>query len=224
MDRRSRVRLWPGLLLWLALALCLMPGPGHAAGEMNRAQALRALTQDPPERRLAAVDRLAEVGTMADAPRVAERLRDADPTVREHAGAALWRIWSRSGDRAIDRLMAQGIEQMGSGELEAAEATFTRIVQRRPAFAEGWNKRATVRFMLGQDEASLKDCAEVLKRNPLHFGALAGMTQLHARMGEPVLALRAYERALQVNPNLKDAPEVLQLLEEAVRQQGVNRT
>ena len=62
--------------------------------------------------------------------------------------------------------MAQGIEQMGSGDLEAAEATFTRIVQRRAAFAEGWNKRATVRFMLGQDEASLKDCAEVLKRNP----------------------------------------------------------
>ena len=50
------------------------------------------------------------------------------------------------------------------------------------------------------------------------------MTQIHARMGEPVLALRAYERALQVNPNLKDAPEVLQLLEEAVRQQGVSRT
>jgi tetratricopeptide (TPR) repeat protein len=222
MNLRPFVRQWPCLLL--ALAAWLAPGFSHAAGPMSRAQALHALAQEQPAGRLAAVDRLAAIGTMADAPRVAERLRDADPDVRERAGAALWSIWSRSGDRAIDRLLAKGIEQMGNGDLEAADATFTQVVQRRPAFAEGWNKRATVRFMLGQDTASLKDCDEVLKRNPLHFGALSGMTQIHARMGEPVLALRAYERALQVNPNLKDAPEVLQLLEEAVRQQGVNRT
>jgi hypothetical protein len=72
--------------------------------------------------------------------------------------SALWLIWSRSGDRAVDRLLARGVEQMGAGELRRRAGHLHRVVQRRPAFAEGWNKRATVRFMLGEDEASLKDC------------------------------------------------------------------
>lgn len=128
------------------------------------------------------------------------------------------------GDRAIDRLFARGVEQMGEGELDAALATFTRVVQRRPAFAEGWNKRATVRFMRGEDAASLKDCEETLKRNPMHFGTLSGMAHIHLRRGDVELALAAWLRALAINPNLEDGAEMLELLEEAVRLRGIGRT
>ena len=208
----------------LPLALCLCLSIAAAEPAMGRAQALRTLTHQHAPERAAAVARLADVGTMADAARVAERLRDEDEGVRDLAGTALWLIWSRSGDRAVDRLLARGVEQMSQGELPAAHVTFTRVVQRKPAFAEGWNKRATVRFMLGQDEASLKDCDEVLKRNPLHFGALSGMAQIHLRRGDPERALQAYERALQANPNLVGGPQMLEMLEEAVRRQGGGRT
>ena len=78
--------------------------------------------------------------------------------------------------------------------------------------------------MLGDDEASLHDCRETLKRNPLHFGALSGMAHIHLRRGDAELALQAYTRALQANPNLEDGPEMLELLEDAVRRHGGQRT
>lgn len=220
------LRRWPALLILLLLAVLLAAGPGavQAAPPISRAQALRLLSHPQAPERAAGVARLADVGTMPDAARVAERLRDEDEGVRELAGSALWLIWSRSGDKTVDRLLARGMAQMSQGELPAADATFTRVVRRLPAFAEGWNKRATVRFLMGRDEASLKDCDEVLKRNPLHFGALSGMAQIHLRRGDPERALQAYERALQANPNLEGGPQMLEALEEAVRRLAASRT
>ena len=211
------------LRLLLALALSAGVAGASAAPPISRAQALRLLAHAQAPERAAGVARLADVGNMADATRVAERLRDEDEGVRELASSALWLIWSRSGDKAVDRLLARGVEQMSAGELPAADATFSRVVRLKPAFAEGWNKRATVRYLMGQDEASLKDCDEVLRRNPLHFGALSGMAQIHLRRGDPERALRTYERALQANPNLDGGMQMLELLEEAVRKQGANR-
>jgi tetratricopeptide (TPR) repeat protein len=218
MARQAFVR------LLLALALSAGVADVSAAPPISRARALLLLAHAQAPERAAGVARLADVGTMADAARVAERLRDEDEGVRALSSSALWLIWSRSGDKAVDRLLARGVEQMSAGQLPAADATFTRVVQRKPGFAEGWNKRATVRFLMGQDDASLKDCDEVLKRNPLHFGALSGMAQIHFRRGDPELALRAYERALQVNPNLDGGMQMLEFLEEAVRKKGAGRT
>ena len=191
---------------------------------MNRQQALHALAHELVAERAAAVVTLAEHGRMEDAPRVAERLRDVDAQVRQLAGQALWAIWSRSGDAAIDQLLARGVAEMGSGQLERAVATFGQVVKRKPAFAEGWNKRATALFLLGRDAESLRDCEEVLARNPLHFGALSGMTQIHLRRGDAERALQAYERALQANPNLEGGPVMLKLLQEAVARRAGNRT
>lgn len=205
--------------LLLSLGLVLAASAAQGAPPASRQLALRALSHAQVLERAAAVARLAEIGTMGDAVRVAERLRDEDEGVRNLAGVALWAIWSRSGDPVTDRLMARGIEQMVEGDLLTAHATFSRVVQRRPGFAEGWNKRATVRYLLGEHAASLKDCDEVLKRNPLHFGALSGMAQIHLQRGDAEQALRAYERALQANPNLSGGPQMLERLEEAVRRQ-----
>lgn len=206
-------------ILVLLLAL-LLGGAALAQPVLTRTQALRTLQHPQAPERAAAVARLAEVGTMADSALVAERLRDEDEGVRDLATSALWMIWNRSGDAAIDRLVARGLRQMGDGELRAALASFDRVVRRKPAFAEGWNKRATVHFMLGDDAASLKDCEQALRRNPLHFGALSGMAQIHLRRGHLDLALQAWVRALQANPNLDGGMDVLHRLEDAVRRQG----
>ena len=114
---------------------------------------------------------------MADQPLLLERLRDEEALVRGLAERALWTLWSRSGDPALDRLLAAGIEQMQAGELAAAIAAFSEIIRRRPAFAEGWNKRATAYYLAGDYRRSLGDCDQVLKRNPSHFGALSGYGQ-----------------------------------------------
>ena len=195
-----------------------------ASPGLSRSQALKALGDASATRRASAIDRLAEIGTMADAEVLVLRLRDSDENVRELAAMAMWLIWSRSGDRKIDRLLQRGVEQMRDGDLPAALATFSTVVRRKPAFAEGWNKRATVLYLMDQDEASLRDCDEVLKRNRHHFGALSGMAQIHLRRGDPERALAAYQRALEVNPNLDGGPEMLQFLEDAVRSRAGQRT
>jgi tetratricopeptide (TPR) repeat protein len=82
-------------------------------------------------------------------------------------------------------------------------ATFSRIIKLRPAFAEGWNKRATARYLAGDFRRSLADCAEVLKRNPRHFGALSGAGLNHLELREHRQALESFRRALDVNPNLE---------------------
>ncbi len=142
----------------------LLAGALHAA-PLTRARAIQALGQAEAAVRLAGVDRLAEIGRGRDADRVAVLLADPDPQVREAAQTAMWLIWSRSGDPAIDALFIDGVAQMQAGALDDALATFDGIVRRKPAFAEGWNKRATVLFMLGRNEESLRDCGEVFKRS-----------------------------------------------------------
>ena len=168
--------------------------------------------------------RLGQVGKMVDVDRLLGRLSDADPQVRAGAANAIWEIWSRSGDPAIDRLFARGVEQMQASELVDALATFTTIVRRKPDFAEGWNKRATVLFLLGRNEESLKDCDEVFKRNPKHFGALAGAGQIHLLLGDPERALDYFRRALEVNPGMEGPAEIIPILEQLLSEPRPNRT
>ena len=210
------------LLLGLALAAALFMGAAHAA-PLTHAQALAALNRAEASSRLAGVDRLAEIGAMRDANRLFDRLRDSDPQVRELSSLALWRIWSRSGDPAIDRLFANGVEQMSAAAFDEALASFNEIVRRKPAFAEAWNKRATLYFMLGQFERSLQDCDEVLKRNPHHFGALSGAGQIHLQLGNLRSALEYFRRAVDANPNLEGPAQLIPLLEERLRDDP-NRT
>ena len=207
----------------LVLAATLAAGASQAA-PLTRAQALQSLERPETGARVAAIARLAEIGRMVDVDRLLGRLHDSDPEVRTLAAAATWQIWSRSGDPAIDQLFARGLEQMQASAWADALATFTTIVGRKPAFAEGWNKRATVYFLMGRNEESLKDCDEVLKRNPKHFGALSGAGQIHLRLGHAELALDFFRRAVDVNPNLEGPAEVIPMLEQLVREQRPNRT
>ena len=207
----------------LVLAVLLAVGSSQA-GELTRQQALAALDQPDAAARLAAVERLADIGQMADAARLQPRLDDDDPRVRVFATGAMWQIWSRSGDAAIDALFARGVAQMEAGANDDALATFSEIVVRKPAFAEGWNKRATVYFLLGRNEESLRDCDEVLARNPIHFGALSGAGQIHLALGHAQQALDFFRRAVQVNPNLDGPAQMIPRLERLLRERNRQTT
>ena len=140
----------------------------------TRAEALVALDDPQTERRAEGVVWLANNGRMEDQRLLLKRLRDESAFVRGFAEQGLWLLWARSGESDIDRLMAAGVEQMQSGRHREAVATFTEVIRRKPEFAEGWNKRATVHYLAGDYRKSLADCDEVVKRNPSHFGALSG--------------------------------------------------
>jgi tetratricopeptide (TPR) repeat protein len=208
------------LVLASALLVLAAAQPLAVAADkpLSRAQALKAIEQPTAAMRRTAVERLADVGTMADAKLLVARLNDDDLLVRQLSEAALWRIWSRSGNRAIDALQLRGVEQMEAGRLAEAAQTFSEIIRRKPAFAEGWNKRATALFLMGQYQASLKDCDEVIKRNQNHFGALSGYGQIYIKLGDFERAIDYLERALKVNPNLPGAAAAIELLEQQVEE------
>jgi tetratricopeptide (TPR) repeat protein len=183
----------------------------------TRAEALSALNSSDAATRAEAVVWLANRGAMADAPLLHERLRDESAFVRGFAEQGLWLLWSRSGDAEIDRLMARGSEEMQAGRHAEAISTFTEVIRRKPEFAEGWNRRATVYFLAGEYAKSIADCDEVLKRNPRHFGALAGYGEIFLKMDEPEKALERFRRAFEVNPNLLGVEFNIKRLEEHLK-------
>ena len=204
----------------LALLLVLIAVP-VAAGP--REDALAALgNRGDVEARRGAVRTLAEAGTMADAPALLGALRDPDARVRQLAEQALWGVWSRSGNDEVDDLLRAGVIEMQHGQLEASIDTFTEVIRRQPDFAEGWNKRATLYYLVGEYRKSAADCDEVLKRNPSHFGALSGYGMIWLRLDEPGRALERFEQALAVNPNLESVRETIDGLRTLLIQQRRN--
>jgi tetratricopeptide (TPR) repeat protein len=204
------------------IAICLLQAAAFAnAATLNREQALAALAKrDDVEARRQAAEALGETGVMADVPVLTQALRDQDPDVRTLAEHSLWLVWSRSGDPEIDRIFVRGVEEMQRGDLAEAVGTFTEIIKRRPDFAEAWNKRATAYYLAGEFEKSLADCDEVMRRNPVHFGALSGYGLIYLRLGTPEEALLYFERALDVNPNLAGIEQAVQAIKQLLAQQG----
>ena len=129
-------------------------------------------------------------------------LRGDDPAAAARAAAALWQMWCASGKPEIDALLRRGAETMARGDLLAAEALFTDLIRRAPDFAEGWNKRATVRYLGDNHAAAIADCEATLARNPHHFGALSGQGLCHMALGQHKEAADLFRRTLAVYPHL----------------------
>jgi tetratricopeptide (TPR) repeat protein len=183
----------------------------------SRAEALTALKNADTATRAEAVVWIANRGSMADAPLLHERLRDESAFVRSFAEQGLWLLWTRSGDAGIDAQMAKATEAMQAGQYADAITVLTDVIKRKPEFAEGWNRRATVHYLAGELQKSIADCNEVLKRNPGHFGALSGMGQIHLQLDDEESALKWFRRALEVNPNMLGVEMNIKMLEDRLK-------
>jgi tetratricopeptide (TPR) repeat protein len=204
-------------MVLLLAALTAVAPPAFPAPPQSRAEALAALKNADAAARAEAVVWIANRGAMADAPLLHERLRDESAFVRRFAEQGLWLLWTRSGDPAIDQLMASASDEMQAGRYSRALSILTDVIKQKPEFAEGWNRRATVYYLDGQFEKSIADCHEVLKRNPGHFGALSGMGQIYFQLEDWGNALQWYRRALEVNPNMLGVEMNVKMLEERLR-------
>jgi tetratricopeptide (TPR) repeat protein len=135
--------------------------------------------------------------------------------------AAIDRLELDSGSNAGDLLMARAIAALGTRNLEIALALLDKIIILQPDWAEAWNKRATVRYLMGDDQQSMADIARVLVLEPRHFGALSGMGMILERRGFRDGALRAYRRALEVAPQLESTKSAVDRLTKAVDGQSL---
>jgi tetratricopeptide (TPR) repeat protein len=136
----------------------------------------------------------------------------AEPAEAQAVEVQIWRIWGEAGDAATDTLMQLGTAAMQSGDLAGALSLFDAVTARKPDFAEGWNKRATVLFLMGAMEKSAEDVARVLALEPRHFGALSGLGLINTRLDRADAAIAAFEQALKVNPHMPGAKANLDAL------------
>ncbi len=115
--------------------------------------------------------------------------------------SSIWDIWHETNDPIIEADFYRGLESMRTGDLLMAVAFFTRVIDKNPNFAEGWNKRATVYYMLGKFDASMIDIHETLKLEPRHFGAMDGMGLIFIHYQQLDKAIDVYDTMLEIFPN-----------------------
>ena len=131
----------------------------------------------------------------------------------------IWELWSRSDSPTAEVLLGQAVVAMKASENAASLEILDRIIAAYPSYAEAWNKRATLNFLLGNYETSLADIEKVLDLEPRHFGALAGRGMIYQRQGKWSEALAAFREALRMNPNMtgvKNAVEELSKREQDI--------
>jgi tetratricopeptide (TPR) repeat protein len=172
-------------------------------------EARERLRAGTPAERQAVLHALAQEADARVTPAVAALLHADDAELVALAEATLWQVWSRSGDPAVDALFAEGMQALEAQDWLGAVTAFSRVVEAAPAFAEGWNKRATARYLATHYASAIADCEEVVRLNPHHFGALSGQGLCHAALGQLREAARCFRRALQVHPRLESVRQQL---------------
>ena len=126
--------------------------------------------------------------------------------------SSIWNIWYETNDPSIEEDFYRGLESMRTGDLIMSVVFFTRVIDKNPNFAEGWNKRATVYYMLGKFDASMMDIHETLKLEPRHFGAMDGMGLIFIHLEQFDKAIDIYNRMLEIFPNNSSTKQKKEML------------
>jgi tetratricopeptide (TPR) repeat protein len=184
----------------------------------NCGQITRLATQGDHDARKVALLCLAMVGDGKCIDAIVSQLKEPDATINQMAEHALWSIWCRNGSPEANTELCRGSQAMNARQLDRAVEHFDRAIEIDPNFSEAFNQRALARFMQDEFEASIADCRKVVRLMPCHFGAWAGMGHCFLHLGQLDHALRAYDRAIAINPHLNC---VQQTITEIRRRLGV---
>src|SRR6476661_7983870 len=142
-----------------------------------------------------------------------ERLaRTKDESEAKGLVATIERRWMHSGSDTADLLMSRALDALKADDQPLAIELLDRVIALRPEWAEGWNKRATIFFMMGDTTRSMADIEEVLAREPRHYGALAGLGVILQSTGDTKKAYQAFKKALAVNPFLDEVKSTVEKL------------
>ena len=129
----------------------------------------------------------------------------------------IWGIWLQHANADVAQLMLVGTQRMNTQRYSEAMVAFNRLTESFPNYAEGWNKRATLHYVLGNLGASVTDIEKTLELEPRHFGALSGLGMVFIQTKELSKAKRALEDLIEVHPNSPNAKKNLELVEEQLR-------
>jgi tetratricopeptide (TPR) repeat protein len=131
----------------------------------------------------------------------------------------IWQVWGQSGSATVDVLIERADAAEAAGDKPLALRFINQATELTPSYAGGWYRRSILRYDADDRAGAIADIQETLKREPRHFGALAGLGMIYEDMGQEKAALNAYRRALEIHPFLDSAKQGLQRLEPKVEGQ-----
>ena len=132
----------------------------------------------------------------------------------------IWSIWSTHPVKnKLTESLNLGSELMSNGKLELAYEIFSEIVKSEPNWSEGWNKRATVLYLMGRYQDSLRDINVVLELESRHFGALSGQGLVYIKLNQYEKAIDSYKEAQKIYPSIKSSKLMIPQLKELIKKE-----
>ncbi len=158
----------------------------------------------------------------AELDRLFEHLAEAEsPDEAAVIEGEIWREWSNSGSATVDLIMSRGLKALEAQEYAIALDMFSTAIEIEPDYAEAWNKRATLYYVIDDYDAAIADVTQVLAREPRHWAALMGLAVMFDDLGRKEPALGAYRAAFEINPQLEDAEAAIERLSVEVEGRGI---
>lgn len=206
-------RLYPLLAVLVLLYLSVQFLPRSS---WNKERLYRQLLTGDPQQRLAAAADLVDLGGQAQLVRA---LRSDSPLTRDLASRGLWDLWFHAaGDEAYQFVQA-AVQLSERRDYTDALGLLDHVTKSYPRFAEGWNRRATLYWQMGEYDKSIADCRTVVRLNPDHFAAWQGMGLCQFLTGDLAGACRSLRVAGRIAPHDEHTRKLLRRCEDLLRQQ-----
>jgi tetratricopeptide (TPR) repeat protein len=129
-----------------------------------------------------------------------EDLKNPDETTRDRATRELWRIWFEQKGMVGLEVLRRAQILLELRDFGKAEDILSNLIGQQPDFAEAWNRRAVLHYVQGRYHDAIADCEQVIRLNPIHFGALHGLGLCNMALGNYRTAIQSFQRAVQVQP------------------------
>jgi tetratricopeptide (TPR) repeat protein len=133
----------------------------------------------------------------------------------------IWTIWYQHPDRDMQAMLVAGDRLMNAGYHGDALRVFNAVIDQQPGYAEAWNRRATLHYLMGNLADSISDIDKTLELEPRHFGALSGLGLVYLQQENLIKAREAFENLLSVHPNSPAGRQNLESVLEALRTQFI---
>ncbi len=134
----------------------------------------------------------------------------------------IWELWTtHPSENSLTALLADGSFYMSQNKLETAYETFTKTIELDSSWAEAWNKRATVLYLMGKYEQSQADIDKVLELEQRHFGALTGQGLVQTALNNYKKAIESYIEAHKVHPHMKSPLIMIEQLQKQIKKESI---
>ena len=152
--------------------------------------------------------------------RLFNQLKIKDAALTNVTEQKIWEIWStHPHNKDLTNRLAEGSSLVRNKQLSEAINIFTEVIDLDPKWAEAWNKRATVLYMIGDYKASQKDIDKVLELEKRHFGALAGQGLVNIKLENYEKAIESYKKAKEIYPTMQSPGIMIKQIEELIKQE-----